>query len=230
MINYIDTPVPANRIALKVELKSCGAIQFSDSEEDTGWLYHLSVNDEWADYYVLYVGGVDANYLPVIRYPENIDALPVRIDSGCITGMTFGDKSCECKQQLDEAIRLIRETGSGFVIHIPAQDGRGMGIDFKLQTLRKQHILGFDTVKAARATAGTDLIDRRTYHGATVCLKFLGIQPDHKINIATNNPNKIASFVEGGFCNFSETRIHIPPTKFTKRHLAAKKKHLKHLL
>lgn len=225
---YLETVIKASHVPLSAELISVGVLRFSEKSEDTAWLYHIKINDEWRDYYVAYVGQIDSEYMPVLLKTES--PIPVRIDSGCMTGMTFGDKSCECKDQLDEAIKLIRNNQLGFVVHVPSQDGRGMGIDFKLQTLKNQMTMNQDTVTAARMLAGSHLIDRRTYHGAIACLKLLGLQTQFKLNIATNNPDKISSFVDSGFVNFDETRIHIAPTNLTRHHLSAKKKHLKHHL
>lgn len=230
MIEYIDTVTKSHDISLGVELKSVGVLTFSEDPNDICWLYHVVANDEWRDYYIVYSGPVDATYRPVISYPADRDSIPIRIDSGCITGMTFGDKSCECKDQLDEAIRIIRDAGMGFVVHIPAQDGRGMGIDFKLHTLRRQSIEGCDTVKAARLTAGSHNIDRRTYYGAIASLKLIGLDNTYRLDIATNNPDKVASFVNSGFIDLKETPIRIAINDLTKKHLAAKKKYLRHKL
>jgi GTP cyclohydrolase II len=230
MTTYVETTVNEHTIALASDIRSVGALTLSEDPADIAWLYHLVVNDEWRDYYVVYVGPTTSDRLPLLPSVSMHTPMPVRIDSGCITGMTFGDKSCECKDQLDAAIQLIRSNGQGFVIHVPSQDGRGMGIDFKLKTLNKQLLEGQDTVQAARDTAGSHLIDRRTYHGAIACLKVLGIDATHALNIATNNPDKIAAFRNGGLTIAEETRIHIKPTMLTERHLQAKKEHLNHSL
>lgn len=231
MIKYIPTIPQQNQIALTTELREYGVLRFSKDKKDIGWMYHITVNDEWRHYYVIYIGAVDANYMPLSEHYGNETALHIRIDSGCITGMVFGDKSCECKQQLTQALNLIRKKGVGFIVHIPAQDGRGMGIDFKLLTLRKQYMTGFDTVRTARVCAGgTKLIDRRTYHGAITCLKFLGVRESHSLNVVTNNPDKISSFTSNGFLDLRETRVIVKPTYLTRKHLEAKRRYLGHLI
>lgn len=49
--------------------------------------------------------------------------LPLRMDSACISGQIYNDHGCDCKWQLQQALR------NGFlVIHDPFADGRGWGI------------------------------------------------------------------------------------------------------
>ena len=59
------------------------------------------------------------------------------------------------------------------IINVPAQDGRGMGISFKLATLWLQDTLGVDTVESASMIAPGGVIDIRTYSGIIGILKFL---------------------------------------------------------
>jgi GTP cyclohydrolase II len=84
--------------------------------------------------------------MPHFRDPED---LLVRTDSGCITGQVFHELSCDCRQQLHQAMTDVTRRGEGIIVHIPGQDGRGMGLDFKLATLHIQQRLGADTVQAA---------------------------------------------------------------------------------
>ncbi len=228
MIKYITTTLQSLRIPLSVELKGSGPLIFSESDNDIGWLYHFEVSDEWRDYYVIYAGPVTKNFQPDISKIKLDQSVPVRIDSGCTTGIAFGDKTCECKDQLGLAIQLIRKNALGIVIHIPSQDGRGMGIDFKLRTLYLQHVDDLDTISAARSITGSDNIDRRTYHGAIGILNYLGLDSRQKLNIATNNPDKIEAFISAGYKNIDRISMNIKKTKLTKKHLNAKKQHLNH--
>jgi len=228
MIKYISTALQALKVPLAIELKGSGPLIFSESGNDVGWLYHFEVNDRWRDYYVVYVGPVTKDFQPDISRIKLNQSIPVRIDSGCITGITFGDKTCECRDQLDLAIQLIRNNSLGIVIHIPSQDGRGMGIDFKLRTLFLQHVMDFDTVTAARSVTGSKKIDIRTYYGAIGILNYLGLDSSQKLNIATNNPDKIGAFISGGYRNIDRTLVNIKQTKLTKKHLNAKKQYLNH--
>ena len=226
----IETNIPQANLPLVYNIVSSGAMELSYKDKiSIGRLFHIQVNDEWRDYYVLYIGLLDQNKMPNLA--ENNDKeIIVRIDSGCLTGMVFGDRTCDCHEQLLIAIDSAIENGIGFIIHIPSQDGRGMGIDFKLKTLDEQYYNHLNTVESAKKVSHLENIDRRTYHGAVGCLKFLGVKHDMRLNIATNNPEKIKAFKLAGFTNLNTSRVfatHISDE--VKKHLSAKQQFLGHL-
>src|SRR5581483_7070224 len=51
----------------------------------------------------------------------------VRIHSQCLTGDVFGSQRCDCRQQLELALQMISEAGSGVLIY-EEQEGRGIGL------------------------------------------------------------------------------------------------------
>ncbi len=57
----------------------------------------------------------------------------VRMHSECLTGDVFGSLRCDCGPQLDEAMRLIAEQGTGVVVYLRGHEGRGIGIGHKMQ-------------------------------------------------------------------------------------------------
>ena len=226
----IETNIPQINLPLVYNIVSSGAMELSYKDKiSIGRLFHIQVNDEWRDYYVLYIGLLDQNKMPNLA--ENNDKeIIVRIDSGCLTGMVFGDRTCDCHEQLSIAIDSAIENGIGFIIHIPSQDGRGMGIDFKLKTLDEQYYNHLNTVESAKKVSHLENIDRRTYHGAVGCLKLLGVKLNMRLNIATNNPEKIEAFKLAGFTNLNTSRVfatHISDE--VKKHLSAKQQFLGHL-
>lgn len=226
----IETNIPQANLPLVYNIVSSGAMELSYKDKiSIGRLFHIQVNDEWRDYYVLYIGLLDQNKMPNLA--ENNDKeIIVRIDSGCLTGMVFGDRTCDCHEQLLIAIESAIENGIGFIIHIPSQDGRGMGIDFKLKTLDEQYYNHLNTVESAKKVSHLENIDRRTYHGAVGCLKLLGVKLNMRLNIATNNPEKIEAFKLAGFTNLDTSRVfatHISDE--VKKHLSAKQQFLGHL-
>lgn len=226
----IETNIPQANLPLVYNIVSSGAMELSYKDKiSIGRLFHIQVNDEWRDYYVLYIGLLDQNKMPNLA--ENNDKeIIVRIDSGCLTGMVFGDRTCDCHEQLLIAIDSAIENGIGFIIHIPSQDGRGMGIDFKLKTLDEQYYNHLNTVESAKKVSHLENIDRRTYHGAVGCLELLGVKHNMRLNIATNNPEKIKAFKLAGFTNLNTSRVfatHISDE--VKKHLSAKQQFLGHL-
>jgi GTP cyclohydrolase II/3,4-dihydroxy 2-butanone 4-phosphate synthase/GTP cyclohydrolase II len=190
------------------------------------WMYSFYINDKWKKYTaIVSCKGIENKTLtPVFK---NNESLNIRIDSGCETGQVFNDNTCECKEQLNVMLQRLKDDNEGIIIHIPNQDGRGLGIGFKLGTLYLQKELNLNTVEAASVLQKNNEIDVRTYGGVVAVLKSLIISNKVKIDLATNNPDKIKVFVENGFI-VEKQSIKIEPTCFTKRHLEAKEKHLEH--
>lgn len=190
------------------------------------WHYNFIIDDQWEKYSVIVKGGFDYDTLvPVFNSP---DTLVLRTDSGCETGQVFGDLTCECSQQLTLALKTIGAVGEGMIVAIPRQDGRGMGLPFKLATLWIQDVFRLDTVEAATLLAPGGVLDVRTYAGVVGILKFFGVPVTCKLNLATNNYDKADIFVENGYTVKDYTPVIIEPNIYTKPHLAAKQAHLGH--
>lgn len=181
-------------------------------------LYDFEIpNDAWRVYHVLTRAprfGKDGN-------PIFATDLTLRLDSGCDTSVKFGDRQCDCAEQLRMAIQRIAQVGNGLVVHIPHHEGRGHGLPFKLATFLLQE-RGFDTVEAARALAPDRVADRRTYHGCAAILKFFNITASTAIRVLTNNPEKLRALEVNGF-NITRERHVAPITKLTARHILAKR-------
>lgn len=193
------------------------------------WMVKFGINDAWQKYTAL-IKSSDFDLDRIEPVFSKKDSLMVRIDSGCETGQVFHDKTCDCREQLHHTMEAVAKEGEGIIVNIPSQDGRGQGIGFKLSTLFLQKSLGINTVEAAAVMAKQDSVDVRTYGGVIGVLKYLGINPgESKINLATNNPDKIAIFTDNGYAT-DDRPVHIPPTEYTAHHLAAKGAHLGHNL
>ena len=165
------------------------------------WEFSFGINDQWVDYTVIVKANIDGETL--MPKFNNLNELIVRTDSGCITGQVFGDLTCDCLDQLHLAMKTISEAGEGIIIHIPRQDGRGMGIPFKLATLWLQKSLNVNTVESAAMIAPNGVIDVRTYAGVIGILKFFEIPESCCINLATNNPKKEEVFSGNGYTVYS---------------------------
>lgn len=188
--------------------------------------FDFGIDDIWEKYSVIVNAEINGDLMPVFKKP---DLLLIRVDSGCETGQLFGDRTCECREQLALALETIGDVGEGMVVNIPRQDGRGLGLPFKLATLRLQTLLKMNTVEAAEAITPDGVIDARTYGGVIGILKFFGIPATMKVNLATNNVHKARVFDENGYSVEGYTPVVISPTEHTTHHLYAKQEHLGHV-
>lgn len=119
------------------------------------------------------------------------DDVLVRVHSECFTGDVMGSLRCDCRAQLEKALNIIAERGTGAVIYL-RQEGRGIGLlnKIKAYTLQEQ---GRDTVDA-NLELGFD-VDLRTYEVAAEILNFLKIQ---SVMLMSNNPEKRADLLRHG--------------------------------
>ncbi|CAI2171832.1 18319_t:CDS:2 [Funneliformis geosporum] len=115
----------------------------------------------------------------------------VRIHSECFTGETIHSARCDCGEQLDEAMRLIKLEGRGVIIYL-RQEGRGIGLADKLRAYNLQDI-GYDTVKANHVLKHP--ADLRNYDIATQIFEDLNLST---IRLLTNNPDKIEQVENAG--------------------------------
>ena len=102
----------------------------------------------------------------------------------------LGSLKCDCRQQLESALRYIGVHG-GMVLYL-RQEGRGIGLLNKLKAYALQE-QGHDTVEANHLLGFAD--DLRTYISAIEMLRFFGIR---KVRLMTNNPKKILALEDAG--------------------------------
>lgn len=156
---------------------------------------------------------------------ENTDfstTVNVRFHSECITGEVFHSKKCECGQQLDAAMKYMSENG-GVIIYL-RQEGRNIGIINKLRAYELQE-KGWDTVEA-NLKLGLPA-DARNFDVAVEMLNILKIR---KINLLTNNPDKIKSIENSDIILNSRIPLEMDSNKENESYLAKKKKYFGHLL
>ena len=148
----------------------------------------------------------------------------VRVHSGCITGDVFHSLRCDCRKQLESALKQISESKAGLVLYIPQHEGRGIGISNKIKAYKLQE-KGLDTVEANKALGFS--ADLREYGIGAQVLKELGVK---KIKLLTNNPKKIVALRGYGIEIVKQIPIIIKCNKYNKKYLETKRTKLGHLL
>ena len=179
----------------------------------------------WGDFNMVAFSESDEDWMPHLALVHK-DADPsapvlVRLHSECITGDLFGCKRCDCGEQLAEALRLAAERG-GVVLYL-RQEGRGIGIINKLKAYNLQD-KGLNTVDA-NIHLGLE-VDARQYNIAIEMLQELGIE---KINLLTNNPEKIHAFDDTDIEVVSRVPLIIEPQKENFGYLKTKQDEMGHL-
>jgi len=117
--------------------------------------------------------------------------LPTRLHSECLTGDVLGSLRCDCRDQLEAALRRLGSMEAGLLLYM-RQEGRGIGLINKIRAYALQE-KGLDTVDANRALGFRD--DERDYSIAAHMLSSLSVG---SIRLMTNNPDKIGQLEKLG--------------------------------
>ena len=154
-------------------------------------------------------------------FPEQ--TVMVRVHSECLTGDALGSLRCDCRMQLQAALKMINSVGAGVVVYL-RQEGRGIGLINKLKAYSLQD-LGLDTVEANERLGFPP--DLRDYGMGAQILNDLGVK---KICLITNNPRKIAGLKGYGLEVVNRVPLLIETNDHNSGYLATKAKKLGHLL
>ena len=150
-------------------------------------------------------------------------AVMVRMHSECLTGDALGSLRCDCRMQLQAALKMIENNGSGVVVYL-RQEGRGIGLINKLKAYSLQD-MGLDTVEANNRLGFP--ADLRNYGVGAQVLNDLGIS---KIRLITNNPRKIAGLKGYGLEMVDRVPLLIEANDYNNDYLATKAEKLGHML
>jgi GTP cyclohydrolase II len=146
----------------------------------------------------------------------------VRIHSQCLTGDVFHSLRCDCRQQLEMALSMIRETGAGILIY-EQQEGRGIGLMAKLQAYELQDA-GLDTVEANERLGFK--ADQRDFALPGQMLKALGVS---RVRLLSNNPEKVDALERAGVEVVERVPCEVTPSPHAEEYLKTKKEKLGHL-
>jgi 3,4-dihydroxy 2-butanone 4-phosphate synthase / GTP cyclohydrolase II len=146
----------------------------------------------------------------------------VRLHSECLTGDVFGSRRCDCGEQLEKSMRLLREQGRGVLLYLK-QEGRGVGLANKILAYTLQDE-GLDTVQANLALGLPE--DARDYSVAAEMLLDLGI---YQAAVLTNNPAKVEGLRGYGVEVVERLPVQVEPNPFNICYLRTKREKLGHL-
>ncbi len=146
----------------------------------------------------------------------------VRIHSQCLTGDVFGSLRCDCRLQLELALRRIAKEGAGILLY-EQQEGRGIGLMAKLKAYELQD-QGMDTVEANVELGFA--ADCREYELPAEVLKRLGVS---RVRLITNNPAKVAALESAGIEVTERVSAEVEPHEGFERYLRTKQEKMGHI-
>jgi GTP cyclohydrolase II len=149
--------------------------------------------------------------------------LLIRVHSECFTGEVLHSLKCDCREQLDQALRSIAEEEKGAVLYL-RQEGRGIGLGNKIRAYALQE-LGADTVDANLRLGFA--ADGRKYHVASAMLSDLGVG---SVAVLTNNPAKVAALRADGVNVTGRVPMEVSPTQHNRDYLDTKRDRMGHLI
>lgn len=149
----------------------------------------------------------------------------VRVHSECLTGDTFGSLHCDCGSQLNIAMRLIADEGSGVIVYM-RQEGRGIGLLNKVRAYNLQQAEGLDTAEANERLGLP--VDLRTYGIGAQILKACGVG---NMRLLTNNPKKVVGLEGYGLHLIEQLPLEMSPvSEKQKKYLQTKREKMGHVL
>ena len=147
----------------------------------------------------------------------------VRIHSQCLTGDVFHSLRCDCRAQLEIALKSIAQEGRGLLIY-EHQEGRGIGLLNKLRAYELQD-QGADTVEA-NERLGFEA-DLRNYELPGAILRYFGLTA---VRLLSNNPEKVQAVENAGVRVVERVPCLADVVDTREAYLRTKKEKMGHLL
>jgi len=147
----------------------------------------------------------------------------IRAHSECLTGDAFGSLRCDCGEQLKSSFNLIAQKGSGYIIYLRGQEGRGIGLSEKIKAYLLQDA-GLDTI-AANLELGHQN-DSRNWQDLISILDQLEVTD---VELITNNQDKVNAITNSGR-NVKVIAVAPAVNQFNRSYLLTKKDKMKHML
>ena len=194
----------------------------------------INLPTEFGDVLVRYFGNKDSEISEVAGQKGIIltrSAVPqsptlVRLHSSCLFGEALHAIDCDCAQQLSMSIREIMKADGALIYSY--EEGRGAGLQKKVEAIRLQQVRGIDTVAAFEELGLPS--DLRSYEGASAVVKSL-LGEEAEIILLSNNPSKRAALEKNGI-RVLEMRSLIPDnlSEGQRDYLGGKAERLGHII
>jgi GTP cyclohydrolase II len=143
------------------------------------------------------------------------ERVPTRLHSECLTGDALGSLRCDCRDQLEGALRKLGSMDRGVLLYL-RQEGRGIGLVNKIRAYALQQ-RGLDTVEANLALGFRD--DERDYAVGAHMLASIGVG---SVALMTNNPSKVQQLEQHGIVVAERLPHVIPPNQHNRFYLQTK--------
>ncbi len=147
----------------------------------------------------------------------------VRIHSECLTGDVFHSLRCDCRAQLEIALKSIAKEGRGLLVY-EHKEGRGIGLLNKLRAYELQD-QGADTVEANERLGFES--DLRNYELPAEILRFFELKA---VRLLSNNPEKVQAVERVGITVTERVPCIAAVLDTRKAYLRTKKEKMGHLL
>ena len=144
-----------------------------------------------------------------------------RIHSSCLTGDALGSLRCDCGPQLEAALMMIEEKGTGVLIYMQ-QEGRGIGLTNKIRAYQLQDE-GLDTYDA-NVHLGFQP-DERDYELSAAMIQKLGVR---SVLLLTNNPEKVSGIEKFNIHVTEQVPLELPANVHNRRYLETKRDRFGH--
>lgn len=152
-----------------------------------------------------------------------VDGCLVRVHSECATGDIMGSLRCDCRDQLEQGLEKISQSGNGLLIYVRDHEGRGIGLANKIKAYALQ-CQGLDTVDANVQLGFA--ADQRNYNVPIAILKYFGLK---NIRLLTNNKKKIEALNTAGISVSEQVPLWVASNPHNEKYLDTKRTRMGHI-
>lgn len=120
----------------------------------------------------------------------------VRIQSGCLYATVLHSADCDCRQEIDDALRCIAGAEHGIFVYAPHKEGRGVDLVTKTRAMANRQQTGCESAVDLEAIGLTGN-DFRDYGEEIEIMRDM--QVSRQIRLLSGNSDKRQELEKGGF-------------------------------